>query len=207
MKYPPFTFVCLLALGLAPGCSNRVTTEDVGDQQQTIEELAEDIQQLESNKEERAAEAAKEERADIEETIEEKRAELASEQQELAALKERKAFEDDMQAKLTSLEARIDQLEEEADEAEGSREVELRKQIAGLETRRDQMQEKLNELRAASGDAWANLKTSVEGAWESAEASMREAVHEVTPPTGDSNNATKTEPDSTVPPATVTDGE
>jgi chromosome segregation ATPase len=173
MKYRIFGACAIAGLGSIAGCNNGVTTSDVSNQQQAVEGLTKDIQKLENEKETRVAEAAKQERLDVEKELQRKREDLVSEQEQLGALKERQAFEDDMQSKLTAVEKRIEQLDQEADRAEGDTEVRLREQIAVLQTRHDQLQLKLDELRAASGDAWSTLKTSVASAWKSAEAGMQ----------------------------------
>jgi chromosome segregation ATPase len=178
MSYRPGFYCTFLASAITAaalsGCNRGVTTEDVGDKQEEVAELAKDIQQLESEKEERVAEAAKDERESIEEELQEKRQALTEEQKQLAALKVRQGFEDDMQAKLDSVQKRIDELEKQAGDAQGEQEVQLRQQAEALRTRHRQMQEQLDALRSTSSDEdWTTNKAALEEAWTSAEQSMR----------------------------------
>lgn len=111
-----------------------------------------------------------------EKAIEKAKENVVEEEQQLTALKERQVHEAKMEAELAALDTSIKTLEEKADKAEGDLQVELKKEIAGLRTKYDQMKRQLDELKAASGDAWASAKIAVEDSWKDLKSSVQEAI-------------------------------
>ena len=108
--------------------------------------------------------------------IKDQKQNVADEQQKLEALQERQQVEDKIESQLTNLAKEIDQLKQQADDVTGDVEVELRGEIAKLKTKYEHAQERLKELRAASGDNWAQLKIKTEEAWEDVSGSVKEKV-------------------------------
>lgn len=86
------------------------------------------------------------------------------------------AYEKKLQARLDEWRADIDKLKAKADAAEGETQLEYYKQIEDLRTRQDAAAEKLNELKAASDDAWEDLKAGLDSAWDSLSNSMKSAA-------------------------------
>jgi len=111
-----------------------------------------------------------------EKDIEEQKQNVNNEQDKLEALKERQDVEDKIESKLTTLAKEVEQLKQQADDATGDEEVQLRGEIAKLQTKHEHAQDRLKELRAASGDKWAQLKIKTEEAWEDASDSVKEKV-------------------------------
>lgn len=97
--------------------------------------------------------------------IDEQQEEVDQAQDKLDALKERQQIEDKLQSDLAGIQKKIDQLEARVDEVSDDREVEMRGKIAQLNTQHEQLEEHLRELRAASGDKWAQLRVNAEAAW------------------------------------------
>ena len=108
--------------------------------------------------------------------IKDQKQNVADEQQKLEALQERQQVEDKIESQLTNLDKEIDQLKQQANDVTGDVEVELRGEIAKLITKYEHAQERLKELRAASGDKWAQLKIKTEEAWEDVSGSVKEKV-------------------------------
>ena len=125
------------------------------------------------------------------ETIEKAKDNVVSEEQQLAAMKERQILETKMDAELTAMDATIKTLEDQAEKAEGDLQVELRKESAGLRTKYDQMKRKLDELKAASGDAWASTKLAAEDAWKD----LKDSVQKLVDKQGGSNPPTDKQAD------------
>lgn len=100
------------------------------------------------------------------------RTQLAEEEQkvqeltaQIALLDGRDAFAREMQSKLDDVISRIEELEQNADDASDEQEVKIRSQIAVLQTRHDQTEERLDALMAASPTKWKNLKDAVSQSW------------------------------------------
>jgi chromosome segregation ATPase len=171
----PLRIAFLPALIALAGCGGSVTTEKVSDKQDAVEQLAEDIQQLETSQEQRVAEAAQKERQQIQSSIEEKREQLQSEQRELAELMKRQAFEAEMEANVASLAKQVDDLESQANSAEGSEEVRFRQAAAALRTRHDSLHHNLEQLKSSQGESWDEQRSAVEAAWSEAEVALKQS--------------------------------
>ena len=110
--------------------------------------------------------------------IDKQKEKVAEAQDKLDALKERQQVEDEMQSRLADIEAKIEKLRQQAEQATGDREVELNGEIAQLQTRYEQATDRLRELRAASGDKWAQLKIKTEEAWQDVSKSVEDKMNE-----------------------------
>ncbi|MEM9941242.1 MAG: hypothetical protein AAF939_06595 [Planctomycetota bacterium] len=110
--------------------------------------------------------------ADIDKQVET----IEQEEEKLAAMKERQKFESDMEAKLDELRNQIKNLNKKAESADGEKEVQLRGEVAELKTRCEQMQTQLDELKAASGDMWAQSKIKAEAAWNDLSESVESKI-------------------------------
>jgi exonuclease VII large subunit len=108
--------------------------------------------------------------------INNQKAKIERETDKLAAMKERRRYESEMEAKLEKLQSQINGMKEEAASAKGEAEVKLRGEIAELETRFEQVKESLDELKIASGDLWAKAKIKAEKAWGELSKSSKEKV-------------------------------
>lgn len=158
------------------GCDSKVTDQEVTEQENRIAELEKQLQAAKEDKQKAIENASQEAQKEAEERIAELAAELQEERGKLSALEERQQVEDEMEKNLEDMAAKIDSLEEQAENATGDREIELNKRIAELETKHDQLQEKLEELRAASGDAWATVKQETEQLWNEASTEAEDAI-------------------------------
>lgn len=176
------TLLCVVLGGVftLSGCdSSKVDEKDISDQKARISELEKDLQAAKEEKQKAIDNASDESRQEAEEKITDLEAKLQEERDQLAAMQDRYKFENQMVNNLEEMDANIDTLEEQADEATGDREVELRKRIAALKTRREQLRDKLTDLRAASGNEWATLKNETEEAWNEASTSVKDAMQDV----------------------------
>jgi chromosome segregation ATPase len=169
-----------MLLGIAVGCETKVSERDVNQQQKEVTRLETKVDELEARKHsepaEAAAEARQEKEEDIAKRIDSTKEELADERQELVALNERRAFEDQMETRLDELDKQIDDLEDRAAKAEGERKVELEKQVAEFKARHDMLERDLTKMRAASGEPWSQMKLAIEKAWQDASTQVNTAV-------------------------------
>ena len=85
------------------------------------------------------------------------------------------AYVQKLHAKLDEWNAEIDKLMARADKAEADSRVEYQKQIDILRDKRAHAEQKLNEVREAGSGAWEDLKSGVQGAWDSMEEALKSA--------------------------------
>ena len=79
----------------------------------------------------------------------------------------KEAYEQKLQAQLNEWEAEIDKLRAKANKVETDAQLEYYKQIAELRSMQEAANEQLVELKAASDDAWEDLKASLESTRDS----------------------------------------
>ena len=72
-----------------------------------------------------------------------------------------------MHSKLDQWGAEIDALSAKADQAGAEARVEYHKQIADLHSKKDKARNQLTELENAGENAWEDMKSGVEAAWDS----------------------------------------
>lgn len=157
-----------LMLGAFSGCETDVTQKDVNEQKNVVADRERRVAELEQDKPREVQQAAEEAQERKDKELAEAKKELAEEKQQLIATENRQKFEDDMELKLQEMDKQIDEVEAQAAKAEGEEKVKLEAKAAAMRTRYDNLRKDLDELKAASGDTWSNLKLSVEKAWNDA---------------------------------------
>ncbi|MFP3983250.1 MAG: coiled coil domain-containing protein [Desulfurivibrionaceae bacterium] len=85
-------------------------------------------------------------------------------------------YEEKLQAQLDEWKAEIDKLKAKADKAEADARIEYYKQIDELRARHEEASEKLADLKAASSDAWEDIRSGVENARVQLDNAMRNAA-------------------------------
>jgi hypothetical protein len=77
----------------------------------------------------------------------------------------REAYQDKIEAQLKEWQARIDVLKAQAEKAAADEKAEYYADVEALRARQQEVRKKLDELRAASEEAWEDVRTGVETAW------------------------------------------
>ena len=77
----------------------------------------------------------------------------------------RKAYQEKLDAQLEEWNAQISLLRAKADKAGAEAKVEYYKLIESLQNKQNGVRTKLQELKAASDEAWGDLKAGAEKAW------------------------------------------
>ncbi|NMM42846.1 coiled coil domain-containing protein [Rhodospirillaceae bacterium KN72] len=75
------------------------------------------------------------------------------------------AYADKMNAQIRKAEAEVDRLKAKADEADADARLTYHKHIAEIQEHRDYLQARVDELNAASSEAWEDVKAGAESAW------------------------------------------
>ncbi len=88
----------------------------------------------------------------------------------------RKAYEEKLDAQLKEWSAQLTLLKAKADNAKADIKIRYYETIDILQRRKDEVSHKFHELRVASDEAWADLKTGVEKAWSDAKAAYQDAM-------------------------------
>ena len=91
-------------------------------------------------------------------------------------MNERQDYIKKMKARLEEWKRDIEQLETKADSAEGKLKQNYHEQIARLQQQRDDAARKLEDLQNSSGDAWKDLKSGIEMAWDAMGQAVDSAV-------------------------------
>ena len=86
------------------------------------------------------------------------------------------AYADKMNAQIKKAEAEVDRLKAKADEADADARLTYHKHIAEIQEHRDSLKARVDELNAASADAWEDVKTGAESAWNT----LRDSVDRAT---------------------------
>lgn len=114
-----------------------------------------------------AAEDIKDEQEDVAAA----QADLRTEEQRLAATQARDAYVQEIEGQLASIEKDIEQMKEQASNAEGANKDELDQKIAGMEAHHDRVQEALDDLKSADINEWQNHRQHVRTAMQELETS------------------------------------
>ena len=88
----------------------------------------------------------------------------------------RKAYEEKFDAQLKEWSAEIALLKAKADKARAEAKIEYYKTIETLQGKQNVARTKLQELRAASDDAWEDLKTDAENVWTEVKSAFNSAA-------------------------------
>ena len=89
---------------------------------------------------------------------------------------EKSAYRNKLEARLDQWRADIDKLQAKAREAGADARLEYDKQINNLRDQQDKARKKLGELDEASGDAWKDLKSGFEKAWDDLGSAVKNAT-------------------------------
>jgi len=87
----------------------------------------------------------------------------------------KQAYVDKVQARLNEWDTEIEKLKARAEEAGADTKIMYYKQIETLRDEQREAQVKLDDLRAASNDAWQDMKAGVQHAWDSLERAAKDA--------------------------------
>lgn len=87
----------------------------------------------------------------------------------------KEAYKEKMQAQLDEWSAEIDKLKARARGMEANAQISSMKEIEALRAKRDAAAEKLVQLERAGDDAWQDLKSGVERAWDTLASSVKSA--------------------------------
>lgn len=179
-----------VVLGVAVGCDNQITRSDIDEQRQEVAEQQERVDELRQQEMQEDNQVARDNTlrddtmrddvvsGDTQADLREAEEKLRQEREQLAAMEERQKVEADMQRKLDEMDRKIDKLEERAAKAEGEEKIDIERQVAEFQTRHELLQKRLDELRAASGDTWSQLKTSLQGMSEDVSNQINTAVED-----------------------------
>ncbi|WP_116473251.1 sll1863 family stress response protein [Zobellella maritima] len=85
------------------------------------------------------------------------------------------AYQQKLRSQLDEWDAELNRLKAKADMAKADIQIEYNKQIKALQSKRDEAGKKLAELEQASDDAWVDLKSGIENAWESLGQALKSA--------------------------------
>lgn len=88
----------------------------------------------------------------------------------------KQAYEQKLEAQLKQWRADLDKLEAKADEAQADAKIEYQRQISSLKSKRSDLKQRLETLKKSSGDAWEEIKTGTESAWQSLSQSFKSAA-------------------------------
>ncbi len=91
-------------------------------------------------------------------------------------MSKKQAYEEKFKAQLDELNAKIDVLKAKAKQAEGSVKADYHETIEDLQNKRSEAKNKLQELSAASDDAWEDLKQGVESSASTFADAVKSAV-------------------------------
>ena len=89
---------------------------------------------------------------------------------------DKSAYRQKLEARLDQWRADIDKLEAKAAEAQADARIEYKKQIEALRGKQKEARAKLDELDKASGEAWKDLKSGLETAWDDLGRAVKSAV-------------------------------
>lgn len=91
-------------------------------------------------------------------------------------MEDKNAYRQKLEARLDQWRAEIDKLEAKAAEARADARIEYEKQIEKLRGKQEDARRKLEELDKASGEAWKDLKSGLETAWDDLGRAVKSAV-------------------------------
>lgn len=82
-------------------------------------------------------------------------------------MSQRDEYIEKAKARLDQWNAEIDKLKAKADEAEADAKVRYQQQLQELRRHRDEAEKRIKDLQQAGDDAWMDLKTGFDKAWDS----------------------------------------
>ena len=88
----------------------------------------------------------------------------------------KEAYSKKIQAQLDEWDADIRKFQARADRAEANAQLEIQKQIKTLKRKRQEAGNKLDELKAASDDAWEDFKDGLESARDALGSALKSAA-------------------------------
>lgn len=91
-------------------------------------------------------------------------------------MSKREAYVQNLHAKIDEWNADIDKLKLKADQVEADSKIEYQKQIDMLKQKRHDIEKKVAEMTRSGEDAWDDLKSGTDLAWEA----MNEAIKSAT---------------------------
>jgi uncharacterized coiled-coil DUF342 family protein len=100
---------------------------------------------------------------------------IKSDYQKEKIMPDKDAYVQKLHAKLEEWNAEIDKLKAKADQAEADSRVEYQKQIESLQQKRKDVESKIEEIAEAGEGALEELKSGVQGAWDSMEKALKAA--------------------------------
>lgn len=89
---------------------------------------------------------------------------------------DKSAYRQKLEARLDQWRAEIDKLDAKAVEASADARIEYRKQIEAVRGKQDEAREKLAEFDKAGDEAWKDLRSGIEAAWDDLGKAMRKAA-------------------------------
>jgi predicted kinase len=87
------------------------------------------------------------------------------------------AYREKMEAQLDEQRARLDLLKAKAKRAVAEGKILAYEELADADQKLDALKAKLNKIGDAGGDAWQEMKSGVEKAWDELSASCKKAAH------------------------------
>jgi uncharacterized coiled-coil DUF342 family protein len=88
----------------------------------------------------------------------------------------KEAYEKKVEAQMAEWKSEIDKMKAKADKADADAKIAYYKEIDALRSKQKAAQEKLEELKAAGGDAWKDLKSGIDLALDSMAESLKSAA-------------------------------
>jgi TolA-binding protein len=85
-------------------------------------------------------------------------------------------YQQKLEAQLREWQAKLDQLQAKKDQAEADQKIAYKEQIDDLEAKKRALEQKLDELQDAGGDAWEEVKSGTEKAWNDLDAAFSRAL-------------------------------
>ena len=89
---------------------------------------------------------------------------------------EKSVYREKLEARLDQWRAEIDKLQAKAAEAGADARKEYQDQVDALRAQQEEARQKLKDLDEATGDAWKNLKSGIEKAWDDLGDSVKNAT-------------------------------
>lgn len=90
----------------------------------------------------------------------------------------KEAFQESLSRTLARVDAELQKLETRARDLAAEARAEWDEKLAALNAKREQARAKLDEIGAASGEAWEHLRDGAQHAWNDLEAAVKEAAAE-----------------------------
>lgn len=88
----------------------------------------------------------------------------------------RQEYIESLHQKIDEWNKEIDKLAVQKDKVEAESRLELQKQIDSLKQKRGEIEKQVEDLRGSSAEAWDDMKSGVDLAWEAMNTAVRSAV-------------------------------